>query len=173
MDGSSQVFSLKEEEQPYQMVPRCWKSSDIRNVKQQERYLHTYVSMNVRFGEDSPLHQLINTMVVNSAKDLVSKGGSYWENHWVHTEIRCIIKQNFRVSIDAVVRSKAWLKFAYVRTGDSTIKNVSDVINSEFVHMTLKNLYNFFWQVTPKFLELEEHCSFGLECYSLQVPKGG
>lgn len=79
MNTQTQIFSLKGEEEPYQMILRCWKTSDLRHVKPQEKHLHTYASMNVHFGEDSPLHPMINQLVLKGAQGLVEKGGSFWE----------------------------------------------------------------------------------------------
>jgi hypothetical protein len=79
MNNQTQIFSLKGEEEPYQMVLRCWKTPDLKNVQPQEKHLHTYASMNVHFSEDSPLHPLINQLVLKGAQDLVGKGGSFWE----------------------------------------------------------------------------------------------
>jgi hypothetical protein len=174
MDGSLQVFSLKEEEQPYQMVLRCWKSSNKKceTTRMLPAYLRQH-ECTLRGGQPSATarqHYGSERRKRSSVKRgfLLGKPVSSYKDRMYH-----FIKQNFHVLIDAIVRSKAWLKleFAYVRTGDSTFRNVSDVINSEFVHMTLKNLYDF-WEVTPKYWELEEHRSLGLECYSLQVQKG-
>jgi hypothetical protein len=55
------------------------------------------------------------------------------------------MKKHFHVPIDAIVRSKEWLKspFAFVKTEDSHFKNVVHVIHSEFVHKSLQDLKSF------------------------------
>jgi hypothetical protein len=79
------------------------------------------------------------------------------------------MKVNFHVPLDSIVRSVAWLNspFAFIRTGDNTFRNVCDVINSEFVHMSIKDIERFWGSIIP-FWTLPEYERLGLKCFPLK-----
>jgi hypothetical protein len=57
MGGKSHTFSSKGEEQEYLIQLRCWKNSEIKNIRPQDRYLQTYASVNMQVPEDSKMHK--------------------------------------------------------------------------------------------------------------------
>lgn len=71
------------------------------------------------------------------------------------------MKEHFHVPLDSIVRSVAWLNSPFA------FRNVCDVINSEFVHMTVEQLEQFWNSITP-FWTLPEYEQLGLKCYELK-----
>jgi hypothetical protein len=78
------------------------------------------------------------------------------------------LKDNFVVPLDSICRTRVWLQSPYrnIRNSNADFRDLCDVIQSEFLHCSLSELYSF-WQALPyRFWELPEQERLGLKCYS-------
>jgi hypothetical protein len=76
------------------------------------------------------------------------------------------------VPLDAIVRSEVWLSspFKFIRTSDPTFKDVMDVINCEFVYMSVKDLEEFWNEkdTNRHFWDSKESELLGLKPYNVK-----
>jgi hypothetical protein len=95
--------------------------------------------------------------------------GSWWNAVGKELELYNFLKDNFIVPLDSIVNTKVSLhsNFKFLRANDTGFKNVIDTIQSEFVHMSVLHIYQFWLRSPTKFRESEDYKSLGLETYNL------
>jgi hypothetical protein len=81
MVGKSHTFSSKAEELEYLIQLRCWKNSEIKDERPQDRYLQTYASVNMQAPEDSKMYKHVMQIILTGAEEFMARDGTHWEKN--------------------------------------------------------------------------------------------